>query len=293
MSADSSKRFRVDAGRSGCADKVEDVQPDWIDLDGTVNTRDVGGLPVIGGGSVQPRRLIRSDNLQDLSEADVRLLTGTYCVRAIADLRTGVELDSEGPGPMTRESAVTIEHLSLFPESGRNTDAGALDDEGEDQPVEDQPVVLPWQDRDDNRRQGVSGVYLGYLDIRPDSVLSALRLVANSPGSTIVHCAAGKDRTGVVVALALAEVGVESDAIIADYAASADHIEALMSRLMASRTYAGDLTASDADKHRPRATTMEHFLQGMDEFNGGVAAWLSKHGWTEEDHAALASKLLG
>ena len=264
------------------------MQPDWIDLDGTVNTRDVGGLPVIGGGSVQPRRLIRSDNLQDLSDADVRLLIDTYGVRAIADLRTGVELDSEGPGPMTHEAAVTIRHLSLFPEAGRNTDAGALDDEGEDR-----PVVLPWQGRQDSRRPGVGAVYLGYLDSRPDSVLSVLRLVASSPGSTIVHCAAGKDRTGVVVALALADVGVEPDAIVADYAASADHIDALMKRLMASRTYAADLTADDADKHRPRAATMEHFLQGMDEFNGGVAAWLGKHGWTDEDHAALARKLLG
>jgi protein-tyrosine phosphatase len=46
----------------------------WIELDGLVNMRDLGGLPTRDGGSTTPGRLIRSDNLQDLSEADVSRL---------------------------------------------------------------------------------------------------------------------------------------------------------------------------------------------------------------------------
>ena len=92
-----------------------------------------------------------------------------------------------------------MHHLSLFPESGHNTDVGA----GED---EDAPAVLPWQNQE-RKGQGVAGVYRRYLDDRSDSVIEALRVIANSDGATIVHCAAGKDRTGTVVAMALAEVG--------------------------------------------------------------------------------------
>jgi protein-tyrosine phosphatase len=107
-----------------------------------------------------------------------------------------------------------------------------------------------------------------------------------------VHCAAGKDRTGVVVAIALAEVGVERSAIIDDYALSADRIEAIFDRLRASQTYADDLADQSIDKHRPRDTTMALLLDAIDEIHGGVPAWLRSHGWTEDDAAALRAHLL-
>ena len=258
----------------------------WIELEGADNVRDLGGLPTQDGRAVRPGRLIRSDSLQDLTPADVRRLVDDLQVRAVADLRTGVEVAGEGPGPMTREPAVRIEHLSLFPEPGEVTVADSNDG----------PVVLPWQEREeteDERRRGVSGVYLRYLDERADSVLTALRLIAGSPGAALVHCAAGKDRTGVVVALALAEVGVTRAAIIADYAASAERVEAILARLVTRRTYATDLIKDEpVDKHKPKPVTMERLLDAMDQQYGGVGAWLRDHGWTEQDAAALRAKLL-
>jgi protein tyrosine/serine phosphatase len=259
----------------------------WLELDGAVNARDLGGLPTSDGRTVRPHRLIRSDNLQGLSERDVRVLVDEVGVRSVADLRTEVEVVNEGPGPLTGNGAVDIVHLSLFPEAGHNTDVAAADDG---------PVVLPWQNRepsDDFRRKGTSGVYLGYLDQRADSVIAALRLIASSPGATIVHCAAGKDRTGTVVALALAEVGVTRDAIVADYARSSERIEAIFDRLRATRTYADDLENADADKHAPKAVTMQRLLDELDAEFGGASGWLRKHGWTEDDAAALRHKLLG
>jgi protein-tyrosine phosphatase len=262
----------------------------WVELDGAENVRDLGGLPTTDGRTVQAHRLIRSDNLQALSETDVRRLVDELEVRAVADLRTGVEVSNEGPGPMTREPLVDVRHLSLFPEAGENTDAVA---------AEDEPVVLPWQNRDrqateDERRRGVAGVYLGYLDDRADSIIDALRLIAGSSGATVVHCAAGKDRTGVVVAIALAEVGVDRQAIIDDYALSADRVEAVITRLAARRTYASDLGRADidVDRHKPRAVTMERLLDAMDDTHGGVPAWLRAHGWTDADGEALRHKLL-
>jgi len=267
----------------------------WIDLDGAANARDLGGLPTADGSTVQAGRLIRSDNLQGLTESDVRLLVDDIGVRAVVDLRTGVEVRSEGPGPLMRESDVEVRNLSLFPEAGTATDAAA---------AEDGPVVLPWHERaasesgsestresGDESRRGAAGVYLRYLDDRADSVLEALRTIAHSDGATVVHCAAGKDRTGVVIAFALAEVGVLRAAIVADYARSAERIEAIFARLRASHTYAQDLT-DEVDNHRPRAVTMERLLDAVDDIHGGVPAWLRTHGWSDADAAALRRKLL-
>ncbi len=257
----------------------------WIELDGAVNVRDLGGLPTADGRVVQSSRLIRSDNLQDLSERDVRRLVDDLRVRAVADLRTGVEVSSEGPGPLAERPEVEIRHFSLFPESGQTTDAAA----------EDEPVVLPWQTQRRAERvqhRGASGVYLGYLDDRADSVLDTLRLIAQTDGATIVHCAAGKDRTGVVVAIALAEVGVQRDAIVADYARSAERIEGIFDRLRSTRTYAGDMANASADQHAPRAATIERLLDVLDTEYGGAPGWLRAHGWTEADAAALRAKLL-
>jgi protein-tyrosine phosphatase len=260
----------------------------WIDLDGADNVRDLAGLPTVDGHAVQPGRLIRSDSLQGLSDGDVRHLVDDLRVRAIADLRTGVEVANEGPGPMTREPDVTLRHLSLFPEAGGTTDAAAADE----------PVVLPWQARDaegqpdDEQRRGASGTYLRYLDERADSILAALRLIASTDGATVVHCAAGKDRTGVVIAFALAEVGVPREEIVADYARSAERIGAIFRRLSARRTYAGDLAEEDADRHAPKAVTMERLLDAVDSIHGGIPAWLRAHGWTDDDAAALRRHLL-
>jgi protein-tyrosine phosphatase len=283
------------------------VDPLWLELDGADNVRDVGGLPTADGRTVQPGRLIRSDNLQELSPADVRHLVDELHVSAVADLRTGVEVAGEGPGPMTREAGVDVVHLSLFPEAGQSTDAAAVDDGADGDVAENAPVVLPWQNRerdddlvsdgdpdDQASRRGATGVYLRYLDDRADSILAALRLIAGTDGATIVHCAAGKDRTGTVIALALAEVGVTEQAIIDDYTHSAERVPRIFARLAQRRTYASDIgdKVDDVDKHKPRAITMERMLAAIDEIHGGVPAWLREHGWTDADAAALRHKLL-
>src|SRR4051812_13190125 len=111
---------------------VQELEPRWIALDGAVNARDVGGLPLDGGGAVAPGRLLRSDNLQDLTAADVEVLVDTHGVRTVVDLRTGVEVDLEGPGPLVRDPRVTVEHRSLYPETGDRTDIEA-------------DAITPWQ----------------------------------------------------------------------------------------------------------------------------------------------------
>ena len=98
--------------------------------------------------------------------------------------------------------------------------------------------------------------YIGYLEDRPDSVVGALRAIAEAQGAALVHCAAGKDRTGVVIALALTAVGVPSDEVVADYVATGERIELILDRLRSSPTYAGDVDNIPAHEHDPRPEIM-------------------------------------
>jgi protein-tyrosine phosphatase len=255
----------------------------WIDLDGAVNVRDVGGMATPDGATVRTGLLLRSDNLQELTDRDVRRLVGDIGLRNVIDLRSEVEVNLEGPGPLTREPAVTVHHLSLFAEGGRYTDVEADTIDGE--------KVLPWQSRRDSgpEAERTVGHYLGYLADRPDSVVTALRVMATGP--SIVHCAAGKDRTGVVIAFALHVAGVAREHIIADYTATGERLDAVLARLRSSPTYATDLDSRPSDTHIPRAYTMERFLTVVDERFHGPLGWLERHGWTDHDTTNLRTAL--
>jgi protein tyrosine/serine phosphatase len=255
----------------------------WIELDGAANVRDLGGLTTTDGAAIRAGTLLRSDNLQDLTPRDIKLLTGEHGVRNVIDLRSQFEVDKEGPGPLTREPAVTIHHFSLMPESGRATDVAA--------DTVDTDRVLPWREnyRTGTEHQPVIGHYLGYLSTRPDSIVAALRVVATGPA--IIHCAAGKDRTGVVIALALHVAGVTREQIVTDYAATGDRVERILARLRASPTYASGLDSRPAESHIPQPAIMEQFLTTLDEHHGGPLGWLRIHGWTDHDTTALRTAL--
>lgn len=259
----------------------------WIELDGAVNARDLGGLPTADGRTTRRGRVLRSDNLQDLSVADVRVLLDDYALKNVIDLRSEAEVRLEGPGPLTRIPSVTVHQLSLFPEAGSRTDVAAGADAGTDADAgADVDRALPWRD------ERPAGHYLGYLTDRGDSIVAALRVMTRTDGSSLVHCAAGKDRTGVVCALALDVAGVTREAIVADYAQTGERMEAVLRRLRASDTYAADLDSRPAGAYVPHAALMEKLLARIDEEFGGTLGWLAGHGWTPEDTEALRDRFL-
>jgi protein tyrosine/serine phosphatase len=253
----------------------------WIDLDGAANVRDLGALPTEDGGQTVTGRLLRSDNLQELSPADVSRLVHDIGLTTVVDLRSVAELASEGPAPLDGVPAVRHVHHPVVPEIGETTDVVA-------------EVLLLKKKRDRTRfpSDPTCGHYLGYLEDRPDQVVGAIRSIARDQGTVLVHCAAGKDRTGVVVALALTAAGVRRQAVVADYAATGERTEAIMGRLRRSRTYARDIDSAPADAHRPRAETMTAFLEQMDARYGGVSRWLAGHGLTAGELDLLRAKLL-
>jgi protein-tyrosine phosphatase len=268
----------------------------WITLEGTTNTRDLGGLPTRDGGTTRFGRVLRSDNLQTLSPADVHRLVDELGLQDVIDLRTTAEVLLEGRGPLRDVPEVTHRHFSLLLERGHHTDVFAVEEE--DEPLGDLSSgwvesLLPRQTaaHEEGEPPAVRS-YLGYLGDRGDHVVGALRALSSAgSGASVVHCAAGKDRTGVVVALALAVAGVPHEEIVADYAMTADVIEALVARLAASPTYAEDMVQRDIASHTPRAETMDRLLTVLDERFGGPVGWLEAHGFGADDRAALRARL--
>lgn len=266
--------------------------PRWIELDELANLRDVGGVPTLDGGAIAPGRLLRSDNLQTLTDSDVDALLALG-VTDVVDLRSDYERDAEGPGPLTKTEVVHHPH-SFF----REWREGAGDDkpdEGDERPEAVPDEALPWVDLEPSvsLENEVAGVYLSYVVDRPDSVLAGLRDIASADGATLVHCAAGKDRTGTLVALALLLVGADREAVIADYAASSDRVQQVLDRLLASDTYAENLRGRPLSSHLSRPETMRAFLDHVDATYGGVEPLLAQYGWTGADTARLRAKLLG
>jgi protein tyrosine/serine phosphatase len=230
----------------------------WIELEGTANTRDLGGLPTRDGRRTRPGSLLRSDNLQDLTEGDVERLLGVG-LEVVVDLRTDVERAGTGPGPLA--GRVRHEELSL---------------------IRAQHEVAPGAVLPDRWADGATGAYLHYLSDMPENVAAAVRAIAG-PGAAVVHCAAGKDRTGVVCAITLEAVGVPREEVVADYALTNERIERIYDRLVASDTYAADVARIGLDAHRVDPHAMAAVLDVVDERWGGAGAYLLKAGFDDLD----------
>jgi protein-tyrosine phosphatase len=242
----------------------------WIELDGAVNAR-----------VVVPGVLLRADNLQKLTARDIELLSAEHRVEVVVDLRSDVEVALEGPGPLVGYDGVRIEHRSLYPDSGGQTDVALA-------------AVQPWFSDLSDEHLGETRVvraYLEYLDRRPDSIVGSIRTIAAAPGAILVHCAAGKDRTGIVVALALDAAGVSRSVILEDYLATGERMDLIIDRLLSSETYRTQMLGADRDELTPKPASLERVLELLDEQHGGAAGWLLEHGLTDVELDALRRRV--
>lgn len=264
----------------------------WLAFDSLVNARDVGGTPTVDGGMIQPLRLIRTDNLQHLTPADIAQLE-RFGLSDVVDLRSAYEVHHEGDGPLVGHRGITFHHFSFLKEQ----QATDLPDHADDAQVEGKEAVgkaLPWIGLDPavSVDDAFASHYLSYLADRPESVVGALRAIAQAPGVALVHCAAGKDRTGTTVALALSLAGAEREAIVADYAASSERMQKIVDKLIASQTYRANLEGRPLASHLTKPESMDAFLRYAEREYGGVEPMLANLGWTPQDTAAIRAKLL-
>jgi protein-tyrosine phosphatase len=198
----------------------------------------------------------------------------------VVDLRSTRELMTEGPAPLDAVDGVQHAHHPVLKEflDASDTVAAALLLTAQQEDAERYPDDL------------MCGHYLGYLENRPEEVVGALRSIITAPGAAIVHCAAGKDRTGVVVALALTVAGVEPEVVVADYAATNERLEAIIERLSRSQMYS-TVTSRPVRAHEARPETMRALLEQLDVRYGGVQKWLADNGFTADETARLRDRL--
>ncbi len=251
----------------------------WVPLSGTANTREVSGLRSEDGRFLCPRRLLRSDTLSELSQQDVDLLVNEYGVRAVIDLRGEDERRLEMPSLIERHPLVVTRFLPLLIE----------DDDGAEE------FLLPWQKTPQHvkaSRMTFETPYNRFLCDRPDSIVTALGFMSSTPGAVLINCAAGKDRTGVVVALLLAELGMVESEILTDFLASTERVPQILERLGQTRTYGPSLVGREVRSYEPRPENLIRLFANLKLGWGGVHEWLSEYGWTVEDRNRLQTKLL-
>jgi protein-tyrosine phosphatase len=272
----------------------------WIDLDGACNARDVGGLPTIDGRTTRPGVLLRADNLQDLTPGDVSRLVDQLHLQTVVDLRSTGEVHLAGPGPL-KGAGLAHHHLSLIPEWDGEPDEAeveraldtTIEEHADERAVPGSLPALPNRPRQTDPTD-LGEHYLGYVRDAGAGVAQALKVLADpASGTTLVHCAAGKDRTGVIVALALSLAGVTRDAVVADYVRSAERADRILKRLMATEAYGPGLAGVSVRDITPVASSMEDFLDAVDRDYGGAHGLAMSLGVSEEEVARLGVRLVG
>jgi protein-tyrosine phosphatase len=233
-------------------------QPLHLDWPDCLNARDVGGLPTADGGRIREKALVRTDSHSKLTPEGIAAVHA-YGVSRIIDLRRNRECEL-APSPFAADP--------LY----RN--------------IEVQNPADP-----DHQTLDLADIYLTMLDLRPKLYTAAVAAIADAPpGAVVVHCAGGKDRTGVVVGMALHVAGVDEETIAADYALTearlAEESAAFLERV-------SDLELRENYRRllpTPPANMLK-VLGHLDERYGGVASYLEAGGMKAAQVVALRDRL--
>ncbi len=230
-----------------------------------VNFRDLGGHDT-PSGPVRHGRIYRSDSLAGCDARDVEHLVTTHRVRTVIDLRREHEVEI-APMDGLRGAGVRIEHRSLI-----------------------DPAVPPLATPD-----LVDGTladrYRAILDTSGAQFADVMGLVADPANHPVVfQCSAGTDRTGLVAAMVLQVLGVDDDAVTADYARTAAVIDLLLARLAARMPPGRD--APGPRIMSAEAETMQAALDWLRERHGGAERYLLANGLPSDAVTALRAEML-
>lgn len=237
-----------------------------VELEGCHNFRDLGGYPTHGGGRLRWRVLFRSDALHHLTAADLAKLRGEIGLGHVVDLRSSGEIAIDGRGPLTAES-VRIHHLPLFDGAGTaSADLGA--------------------------RITLADRYFLMTEHAKGPIARVIQTLAEAETPAVYHCAAGKDRTGVVSAVLLGLLGVADEIIVADYAATRQNLDAIVARLMASEGYQDMLENLPPDTLHAEPETMIALLERVAEKYGSMRGYVREIGVPDEAVARLERRVI-
>jgi protein-tyrosine phosphatase len=226
-----------------------------IDLDGVWNMRDLGGLPTRAMGQVWCGRLYRSGSLWFASNADCAVLAALH-LDTVIDLRTEQEAQHEEDWLCEILDLRYIQLPIHVPAVDSASEHGGMADPGSGER------------------------YQRLLEHNIESYIRALEIVSRPDRHPVLfHCAAGKDRTGLLAALALTCLDVEQSAIVADYAESDASIHHIIDRYRGDPVY-GRSSAAVPAGYRVDARAMDRFLNLMGG-GPGLRRWVLDHGLDE------------
>jgi protein-tyrosine phosphatase len=241
-----------------------------VPLDGPANFRDIGGYETDHGRTVRTGRLFRADSLSYMSDADVRHVTEVLGLRTVVDLRASHEVERFTHGPLA-ELHVRVAHVPIVDETRRPN------------PVDSAPTDT----------MAIDEIYLLMLDRFGRRFAAVLDLIAEPDSQPAVfHCAAGKDRTGLVAMLILGLLGVDRDIIAADYALTDERMPVLMERHLARAD--GDVALAEVGRQRWAidAAAMRTVVDHLVDAHGSVEGYLLAQGLEAAAIERLRTSLL-
>jgi protein-tyrosine phosphatase len=244
-----------------------------VPLDGPANFRDIGGYETDRGQLVRTGRVFRSDSLSYMSDEDVVHVTEVLGLRTVIDLRAGHEVEKFTHGPL-EQLPVAVWHVPIVDETRR-------ENTGHDATAWSNGQIIPLDE-----------LYLLMLNRFGHRFIAVLDLIAASDTQPVVfHCAAGKDRTGLVAMLILGLLGVDPDVIAADYALTDGRMPVLLERHQA-RADDGGVAEIAKQHYAVDAEAMRAVIDRVIEDHGSVEGYVRAHGLTPEAVASLRASLL-
>lgn len=233
--------------------------PRFLRLLGAGNVRDLGGLPLKRGGTTRSGRVLRSDFLLTLAPEDEAVLLERFGLRTVVDLRTAQEIERH-PGPWA-ERGIDVVRATL--------------------PLD--PAFLA------TGPEEMARLYLEFLE--SEAMATAVSTVIDPRRHPLlIHCAAGKDRTGVLVCLALDLIGVRRTAIVADYVLTHERVPAVIARLEAE-SVREPRSPLPAIMFGAEEDTIAAFLAGLDARHDGARGWALRRGIAAEEIAAFTAAM--
>lgn len=227
---------------------------------GGLNIRELGGYVNKDGVRLKSHKLLRGDDLSNLTEEGVKELQ-EYGIKICIDLRCydeKKELD-----PFYKNSTLVYHSLPIKAEPDMQSAPGDL----------------------------LYELYLCILEEHRQTLLRELRIIAAEEAGIIFHCTAGKDRTGVTAMLILASCGVAKEQIIADYEPSGKNIEKQVKKQKQQLEEAG-MKGVREEIFESKAETMRRTLEYLEEKYAGPVNYLRKIGLTELEIEQIRMKML-
>ena len=237
-------------------------------LDGAPNFRDLGGLPTVDGRFTRRGVLFRSSGLEELNSRDVRLLIDDIGLRTVIDLRSADDCET---AESLLDTSVRFINLPIVRAGSSTSLERPMGPDG---------------------RADVARIYRMFMEMSIPAISEIIAELTSGATPAVFHCAAGKDRTGVVAAILLCAVGVTRDAVIADFMQTEPVLDEIIAYLQRRPAYADVVLRFPPGTMDADPNFMIDFLDDVERTYGGVFAWLIEHARISAESVARLEQLL-